>query len=247
MSLLLTRRSSRLNYTKTREIRDLVTQLLAQFAKLTAFLLTLDIRNLSQGTVTEESYAGLTSPPYLRTLSALPGVEDPYFTNGVERNPNPLDPLEMFQSSYDISLAAIVSFIELHMAALAQFPRTIMDNLTAACAITHAIARESIQKQLYPIGITLHILERSRTTLALGYKCFALLSDAIQTVMEKSINHLSQEVASGFTFYLSETLKYTLQSNNPETLQHTKQYRLEHHNISAKRLQWNGALVSTVD
>ncbi|KAJ3567288.1 hypothetical protein NPX13_g6822 [Xylaria arbuscula] len=225
----------RLNYTKTREIRDLVTQLLAQFAKLTAFLLTLDVHNLAQGAVTEESYTGLMSPSYLRIVAVLSGAEDPYFTNGVERNPDPLDPVEIFQSSYGVSLATVVSFIELHLVALAQFPRIVMDNLTSACAITHAIIRECAQKQAHPIG-TAPIMERSRISLALGYKCFTLLSGAIKTAMEKSINHLSQEVASSFAFYLSDTLKYTLQSNNPETLQHTQLYRQEHPQVPPQHI-----------
>ncbi|KAI0434002.1 hypothetical protein F5Y09DRAFT_350094 [Xylaria sp. FL1042] len=222
----------RLNYAKTREIRDLITQLLAQFAKLTSFLLTLDIRNLSQGTTTEESFAGLMSPHYLRVLSALPHPEEPYLVNGVERNPNPLDPLEMFQSSYGASLTMLVSFIEDHVTALPQFPRIIMDNLNASCFLVQAIVRESLQKHAYPVGVSQSILERSRNSLALGYKCFILLSNAIDTVMEKSINTLSQENATTYAFYASEILRHTLQGNHPEAVQRVQQYRNEHPQVS---------------
>ncbi|KAK5627808.1 hypothetical protein RRF57_003523 [Xylaria bambusicola] len=219
------------NHTKTKETRELIAQLFAQFAKLTAFLLTLDVRNLSQGTITEESFTGLMSPPYLRMLSTLPSAEEPYHNNGVERNLNPLDPFEVFQSSYGVSLATVISFIESHIPALAQFPRIIMDNLTAICFIAHAITRESFQKQLYPIGIPQGILERSRTSLALGYKCFTLLSNVLEEVMEKSINSLSQEIPANFNFFSSEILRHSLHSGHAAALQRIQQYREEHPHI----------------
>ncbi|KAI1422322.1 hypothetical protein F5Y12DRAFT_717436 [Xylaria sp. FL1777] len=218
----------RLNYTKTKEIRDLITQLLAQFAKLTAFLLSLDIRNLSQGITTEESFTGLMSPHYLRVLPALPHPEEPYLVNGVERNPNPLDPIEMFQSSYGASMVMLASFIEFHVTALPQYPRIIMDNLTASCFAVQAILRENVQKQAYSVGVPPGILERSRNSLALGYKCFILYSSAIDTVMEKSINTLSQENATSCTFSSSEILRHSLQGNHPEAIQRVQQYRDGH-------------------
>ncbi|KAI0455620.1 hypothetical protein F5B21DRAFT_503179 [Xylaria acuta] len=234
----------RLSYTKTKEIRDLITQLLAQFAKLTAFLLTLDIRNLSQGTTTEESFAALMSPHYLRVLSALPHPEDPYFINGVECNPNPLDPFEVFQSSHGASLAAVVSFIEHHTTALPKFPRIIMENLVSCCFIVQSIARESQQKRLYPAGVPQIILGRSRKNLALAYRCFTLISCGIETVMEKSINNLSQENAGSIIFYLSEILKHSLQGDHPEAVQRVEQYTQEHPHViplyvcEAMALEW---------
>ncbi|KAI1752847.1 hypothetical protein F4782DRAFT_546176 [Xylaria castorea] len=233
----------RLSYTKTKEIRDLITQLLAQFAKLTAFLLTLDIRNLSREIATEESFAGLMSPHYLRVLSALPHPEDPYFVNGVERNPNPLDPFEIFQSSYGASLAAVVSFIEHHTTVLPKFPRIIMENLVSCCFIVHAIVRESHQKRVYSAGVPQNILERSRENLALAYKCFTLVSSAIETVMEKSINNFSQDNAASITYYLPEILKHSLQGDHPEAVQRVEQHGREHPRVipyvcEAMALEW---------
>ncbi|KAI0481445.1 hypothetical protein F4859DRAFT_419896 [Xylaria cf. heliscus] len=234
----------RLGYTKTKEIRDIITQLLAQFAKLTAFLLTLDIRNLSQGITTEESFTGLMSPNYLRVLSALPRPEDPYFINGVERNPNPLDPFEVFQSNYGASLAAVVSFVEHHTTALPKYPRIIMDNLVFCCFIVQSIVRESYHKQLYSAGVPQSILERSQKNLALAYKCFILISKAIETVMEKSINNLSQENAASITFYLSEILKHSLSGDHSEAVQRVQQYSQEHPQViplyicEAVALEW---------
>ncbi|KAI0097657.1 hypothetical protein GGR51DRAFT_465287 [Nemania sp. FL0031] len=225
----------RLSYTKTREIRDLVTQLLAQFAKLTAFLLNLDIRNLSSQRTSEETFCSLMSPPYLRVLSHLPHSEEPYLANSVERSPNSLDPLETFQSSYNTSLATIVSFIEYHTTSLPQFPRVIMDNLLSSCLIVSSIVRDSFQKQVYPLGTPENILERSRTSLIQGYECFILLSSAVDMVMEKSINNLSQENATNISYCASEILKYTLQANyHPEAAQRVQQYRKEHPQVPAQ-------------
>ncbi|RWA14040.1 hypothetical protein EKO27_g1099 [Xylaria grammica] len=226
----------RMNYTKTKEIRDLITQLLAQFAKLTAFLLTLDINNLSRGATTEESFAGLMSPHYLRALSALPHTEDLYLVNGVERLPNPLDPLEIFQSSYNTSFSTVVAVIEYHATALPQFPRIIMDNLVAICSIVQSIVKDSFQKQSYPISVTSNILERSRRSLTLGYRCFTLLSSAIDTVMEKSINSLSPENATAISYYSSEILRHSLQSSHPEAIQRVQQYRQEHSQVPSEHI-----------
>ncbi|KAJ8130325.1 hypothetical protein O1611_g3307 [Lasiodiplodia mahajangana] len=224
----------RLGYTKTREIRDLITQLLAQFAKLTAFLLNLDMRNLSSQRTSEETFSGLMSPHYLRVLSHLPHSEEPYLANSVERCPNPLDPLEVFQSSYNTSLATIVSFIEYHTTTLPQFPRIIMDNLLCSCLIVSSIVRDSFQKQVYPMGVPQSVLERSRTSLVQGYECFILLSSAIDVVMEKSINNLSQENATSISYCSSEILKYTLQASyHPEAVQRVQQYRQEHPQVPA--------------
>ncbi|KAJ2985180.1 hypothetical protein NUW58_g5673 [Xylaria curta] len=242
----------RLNFTKTKEIRDLITQLLAQFAKLASLLLTLDIHTLKQGILTEEIFAGLASPHYLRILSTLPPPEDPYFVNDVERNPNPLEPLEVFQTSYGTSLAAVVSFIEQHTAALPQFPRIIMDNLVSTCYVVQAIVRESYQKKIYSAGVPQNILERSQDSLALGYKCFTLLSGAISTVMEKSINSLSQENTTSITFYLSEILKHSLQGDHPEAVQHVRQYGKEHPQVitpymcEAIALEWRFEIYCTL-
>ncbi|KAI0969306.1 hypothetical protein F4678DRAFT_439977 [Xylaria arbuscula] len=224
----------RLNFEKTKEPRDLITQLLAQFAKLTAFLLALDTRNLSQGTITEESFAVVMSPPYLRTLSTLPHPEDPYLTNGVESGPNPSDPLEIFQSSYGASLDMLVSFIEQHATALPHFARIIMDNITNSCFSVQAILRECVPRQAHSPGLSQSILERSQNNLALGFKCFTLLSNAIDMVIEKSINTLSPETAGSFTFYTSEILKHTLQGNHIAATQRIQQYREEYPQVAPK-------------
>ncbi|KAI1743518.1 hypothetical protein F4680DRAFT_347067 [Xylaria scruposa] len=234
----------RLSYTKTKEIRDLITQLLAQFAKLTAFLLTLDIRNLSQDMTTEESLSGLMSPHYLRVLSALPHPEDSYFVDGVERNPHPMDPFEIFQSSYGASLTTVLSFIELHTSVLPKFPRIIMETLASCCFIVHSIVRESHQKRNYSAGVPQSILRRSQENLVLAYKCFILVSSAIETVMEKSINNLSQENATNITYSLPEILRYSLQGDHPGAAHRVEQHGREHPRVissyvyEAMALEW---------
>ncbi|KAI1824914.1 hypothetical protein F4861DRAFT_224655 [Xylaria intraflava] len=236
--------SLRLNYTKTREIRDLIVQLLAQCGKLTAFLMNMDIASLSQGTVTEESLTGLVSPQYLRVLAALPHTEEPYVINGAERIPNPLDPLEVFQSSHSTSLAVVSTFIEYHTTALPSFPRIVLDHLVCCCAVVQAIVRDSVQKQAAPVGLSQNVLERSRKNLVLGFKCFSLFSGAIDLAIEKWINNLSPENANSIIFYSSDLLKYGLRSNYPEAMQRIQKYSQEHpqvppqHVCDAIATQW---------
>ncbi|KAI1179999.1 hypothetical protein F4777DRAFT_574284 [Nemania sp. FL0916] len=234
----------RQGYTRPKETRDLITQLLAQFAKLTAFLLNLDVHHLSRRTPSEEDFAGLMSPPYVRVFSLLPHPDEPYISNGVERIPNPLDPLEVFQSSRGSSLATLVSFIEYHTTALPQFPRILLDNLCIACLASHSIVRDSLQKQFYSAGVSQDILERSRSNLVLGYRCFGLFSSAMNIVMEKSINNLSQDNAGHISHYTSEILKHSLQGSHPEAIEQVQKYRQEHHQVpqqyacEAMALEW---------
>lgn len=241
--VLTTNDPSRLHYTKTKEIRDLVNQLLAQFAKLAALFLAFDVSTLSQG-VTEESLAGLMSPNYLRTLAALPPFEEPYLANGVERNTPPSNPIEIFQSGYGTSLATVISFVEYHTTALSRSPKMIMDNLMASCYVVQPIIRDAFQKQAYPTNVPQSILDRSRDNLTLGYKCFNLLSNAIDTVIEKSINTLSQENATNMAIYSSEILKHVLQSHHPEAILRVQQYRQESPQVApqyvceAMALEW---------
>ncbi|GAP89275.1 putative ubiquitin carboxyl-terminal hydrolase [Rosellinia necatrix] len=224
----------RLNYTKAKNTRGYIAELLAQFAKLSAFLLNLDIRNLAQGVTTEESFTALVSPQYLRVLSALPHPDDLYLSNGAERNPNLLSPLEVFQSGHGVSLTAVISFIQSHIAALPRFPRIAMDNLVPSCMLVHSIVRESVQKQGYTAGLPQNILERSRNSLVLGYRCFTLLSSAVDTVIDKSINTLSQENATNITYYLSELLKHSLQGTHTEAIERVQQYRQDYPQVPSQ-------------
>ncbi|KAI8626853.1 hypothetical protein F5Y19DRAFT_487407 [Xylariaceae sp. FL1651] len=222
--------AQRLGYTKSREVRDFITQSLAQFAKLTAFLLAIDIRKLSLGPITDENDLDLMCPIYLRTMALFPHQDDPYLANGygAERNFNSLDPLEAFQSSQGGSLASLISFIEHHTTALPQFPRKIVDHLTASCFVAHSIMRDSYQKQSCSTGFPQPILERSRKNLILGYKCFALASNALDAVIEKSINNLSQDNAAHLAFYSSEILKFSLHGSHPDATKRIQQHRQEH-------------------
>jgi ubiquitin carboxyl-terminal hydrolase 34 len=203
---------------------------------LTAFLLVIDVRNLSHGPVTEESLADLMCINYLRTLAGFPHPEDPYLANGVERNLHPLDPFVIFQSSQGCSLGVLVSFMEYHTTILSQYPRKVMDHLTPSCYLVHAIVRDSLSTQ--------GTLERSRTNLALGYKCFSLLSNAIDMVIEKTINSLSHDNAQHLIQYSSLILKYSLQGSHPEAMQRVQQYRQEHpqvpylYTVQAIALEW---------
>ncbi|KAI2637445.1 hypothetical protein GGS21DRAFT_479490 [Xylaria nigripes] len=221
--------SIRLSYVKTKELRDLIAQLLAKFARLTAFLLTIDLYSLSQGILTEDKFAALVCPQYLRVLATLPHTEDSYLAaSGVERNPNILDPLEVFQSSHGASLAAVINLIEFHTTVLLQFPRIVLDHLVGCCLVAQSIVRDSVQKQASPVNYPQSILERSHRNLVLAFKCFSLFSGTIDVVMEKSINNLSPENASNIIFYSSDLLKYGLRGGHPEAVERHQKYTLHH-------------------
>ncbi|KAI1818721.1 hypothetical protein GGS20DRAFT_526616 [Poronia punctata] len=218
----------RLNYSKSHEVRDVIARLLAQFAKLTAFLLATDIQTLSQGAKTEETFAALMSPNYIRTLASFTHPDDPYIINGPDRIPDVSDPFTTFQSAPGGSLDVIVSFIEYHTDALAQAPRRIMGHLAASCYLAHSILKESAQKPAYALGASPDATERPPVNMAMGYKCFTLLSGAIDTVIEKFTNNLPQDHATNLITFTSEILKYALQSTTPQAVQHIQQYTEAH-------------------
>ncbi|KAI1435773.1 hypothetical protein GGR50DRAFT_693844 [Xylaria sp. CBS 124048] len=223
--------SLRLNYAKTREIRDLVTQLLAQFAKLTAFLLNMDLYNLSQGNLTEESFVELVCPQYLRILAALPHTEEAYFANGGERNPSPLDPLEVFQSNGGASMTSLSTLVKHQTTALPRFPRIILDQLVCCCSVVQSIVRDSVLMQSSSVALAANLLERSQKNISLAFPIFRMVSDAIDLVMEKSINNLSPENANSLIFYSSDMLKHSLRGNHPEAMQRIQKYNQEHPHV----------------
>ncbi|KAI0200761.1 hypothetical protein F4808DRAFT_151120 [Astrocystis sublimbata] len=234
----------RMSFPKTNEIRDLITQSLAHFAKLVDFLLTIDNRSLSQGIATEENFAMLLSPHYLRVLSTFPHPEEAYSADGAERNLVSLDPFDVFQSSHGASLAAVVSFIEHHVAALPNYPRTIMENLVCCCYLVQAVVKRSYQTHVsWPTAGPQGIGESARQNLVLGHKCFNLISSAMETLMDKSINSLSQDNATSIIVPLSDILKHCLGGSHSEALQRVEQHGQEHPGVmrytpEAIALEW---------
>jgi len=219
---------SRLTFTKSHEARELIARSLAQFAKLTAFLLATDVQTLLQQGITEESSAALMSPNFLRVLAGFTSLEDPYLVNGADHVSESLNPMTVFQSTQGGSMDVLVSFIEFHSNALSQCPRRIVTHLAYSAYLANSIVRDTTHKLAYVAGISPSTADRLRVNLVLGYKCFTLLSDAIDVVIEKFTNSLSQENATSLISSTSEILKWTLQGASDEALQYAQQYVKDH-------------------
>ncbi|KAI1326375.1 hypothetical protein F5Y16DRAFT_375096 [Xylariaceae sp. FL0255] len=228
---------------KHRETRTLISRSFVQFAKLAAIFTATDDLFLSQTTVKEASDLDLMSSQYLRVLGTFPIRNEIYIVNGHEadRNSSPLEPLDAFQSSQEGSLTTLLSLIEHHNNALSQFPRKVMDNITAISGIAFTILRDSSVRLSMHAPLSQDLLDRHRDNLGLAYKCFGLISNALDAVIEKSVNSLIPEHITQLSYHLCEMLRFALQSGPADTLHLIQDYRQEHPHLP---FQWINDAVS---
>ncbi|KAI0395296.1 hypothetical protein F5Y17DRAFT_423819 [Xylariaceae sp. FL0594] len=214
----------RLPFTKPREAKELIGRALVPFARLTAFLLGMDMQTLLQEGLTEENSAALMSPGYMRALASFKGLEDGYLSNGPDHNPKRLDSITVFQSTPGGSFDVLFSFIEHHSNALSQSPRKIAINLTSCGFLASSIVQDAAQRASFESDTDPATVDRLRANLVLGYKCFTLLSNALDLIIEKFTNNLSSEHATGLIGATSELLKYSLQGNSDEVTRFIQQF-----------------------
>ncbi|KAI1500599.1 ubiquitin carboxyl-terminal hydrolase [Biscogniauxia marginata] len=225
----------RQSYTKIREMRDMLTQIVGLYARLTAFLLAVDCRTLEFVATTEGTELDLMSPNFMRFFGHMMLRDENHLVNGYgsDGSSDLLETLEQFQKGPGgPSVAKLVRFAELHRGILLRFPKKTMENLSASSIVMSSIVRESYQKPSFVAGLPQSILDRSRANLALGHRFFNIVSSTLAVVVEKSINHLAQEIASNITGCLTEILRYSLHGSHTEAAELVQGHRQEHPGVA---------------
>ncbi|KAI0015938.1 ubiquitin carboxyl-terminal hydrolase [Xylariomycetidae sp. FL0641] len=222
----------RFSYAKSKESRDLILEVLAQFAELSSFFLSIDLRTLSLVAEAEDIELDLICLPLLRVLALLI-AQNPSQEYAPPNLPDLQVSLECFLSRKWGPLQRIISFAELHQAFLQRFPKRVMENLSTASTLLQSIARRSHQKSTISLG-SASVSPEHAEIMSLGRKFFAIVSDALDAVIDKSINSLHQECGTLLCSSLGELLRLGLQDQNTETIDLIQKHCHEHPQVSAQ-------------
>lgn len=208
----------RYGLSKSIQTREIVGQLLVQIARLSAFLFAIDCRTLTQATGPEDAEYDLVSPSFLRLLGSVNMKDDDQLANGFvyPNNLGLLDSLHIFQASSADLLGQLNRFTESITANVLQSPKKVMDGLVGVSWLMDSLVRDSYKKHVFPGDIEPELLNRSRKNLDYGTSYFRIVSDAIDLVVDKSINNLGSETAATLISTLASILKYSLLSGTPE-------------------------------
>ncbi|KAL7626866.1 hypothetical protein AAE478_003640 [Parahypoxylon ruwenzoriense] len=220
-------------YSKIRDTREIVNQLFVQIARLTGFLLAIDCRTLTQVTNNEDGDFDLISPVFVRLFSNVALKDDGQLPNGYHfpNNGGMPETLEVLQASNDGLLSQLSRFTDLLTSNLLRSPKKVMDNLVGVSWLMESLIRDSLKKQSYPGNYSPTSIDRSRKNLVLGLNFFATVSNAIDVVVEKSINNLGPETATSLISCLTNILKYSLHGNSAEAAQLVQDHRQQHPDV----------------
>ncbi|KAI1340566.1 ubiquitin carboxyl-terminal hydrolase [Xylariaceae sp. FL0016] len=217
---------------KGRETRDIVTPLFNLFARMTAFLLSIDVMTLSNVVISEGADLDLVSPPFLRVLGCATTPRDEPNGYGAESQSQLVESLQVFQS-INPSLHNLGRFVELNASILPRFPKKSMDHLASSCVLWEGIARESYQVQTFHAGVSRAILERCHSILNLVHDCFNTTSRALEEMLGKSINILPIDSAVIIMQYLSNLLRWSLHGKHNDAIELLQRYSREHSELPA--------------
>ncbi|KAI1464645.1 uncharacterized protein F4812DRAFT_149220 [Daldinia caldariorum] len=198
---------------KSNHTRDIVSQMFAQIARLTRFLIVVDCRTLLQLTKEEGSDFDLISPNFLRLFGNITSKEENNpITNGYISGTHPgvLEPLDILQSRCDGLLAYLHQFTELITSNLIRFPKKVMDNLVGVAWLTECLLRDSHRKLSPPNYYSPATLECSRKNMVFGLKFFVTVSEAMDIVIEKFINNLGSDTAMSLINSLTSIFRSSL-------------------------------------
>ncbi|KAI1808395.1 hypothetical protein F4811DRAFT_559152 [Daldinia bambusicola] len=204
---------------KSNHTRDIVSQMFAQIARLTRFLLE------------EGSDFDLISPNFLRLFGNVTSKEENNpIANGYisGTHPGALEPLDILQARSDGLLTYLSRFTELITSNLTRFPKKVMDNLVGAAWLTECLLRDSHRKLSPPNFYSPAVLERSRKNMVFGLKFFATVSEAMDIVIEKFINNLGSDTAMSLINSLTSIFRSSLSNDIIEAAQMLEDHREMH-------------------
>ncbi|KAK3357400.1 hypothetical protein B0T25DRAFT_452553 [Lasiosphaeria hispida] len=202
------------------------------FAKLTAFFLELDLKALRSAMDGEQrSLPDFISPYYTQALGSLTRRDEFQQLNNADEpwqsGSELTDILDAFQN-YHTSLGGSLVYVK-HMAqALSELvPRflRLTDQLGHLCILTSNILCLSHRRAQ---SLNLHAADQARGNLSRGYAFFKTISAALGSIIEKHVNHLSQDGASNLLMSLTEIYQYCLGTDRIVPADIIKEHRQSH-------------------
>ncbi|KAI1212482.1 uncharacterized protein F4807DRAFT_450526 [Annulohypoxylon truncatum] len=232
-------------YSKSTQTREIISQMFTQIARLTGFLLNVDCRTLAYATSKEDVDFDSICPSFLKLFGSLTSKDDNQLTNSYHlANPGFSELLDVLQANSDGLQAQLARFTDLLTNNLLRSPKRVMDSLAGASMLMDSLVRDSRRKLSYHGAYPPVALERARRNLAYGLDFFRAVADALDVVIEKSINNLSSETVVSLTASLSPILKFSLLGSNAEADRLMQDHRQQHPNLpeqftpEAMNLEW---------
>ncbi|KAI5863136.1 hypothetical protein GGS23DRAFT_568448 [Durotheca rogersii] len=217
-------------YAKSRDIRIIVGQVFVQVARLTGFLLAIDCRTLTQVASNEGRDFDLISPMFFRMFSNIAFKDSEQPPNGCHfaTSLGLSETLDVLQASHDGLFGEMSRLTSLLTSNLLRSPKKVVDNLAGVSWLVESYMRDSCKKLSYPANYSPASVDRSRANMAQGLNFFATVSNAMDVVIEKSINNLAAETATTLISSLTTILKYSLHGDSIEANQLVQDHRQQH-------------------
>lgn len=220
---------------KNPHTREHLGPLFSLLAQLTAHLVKLDIR-LLQGMATSEEVSEfeLVSPYMMNTLGNITRKDETQIYNGYAMDAalDSTDMLNIFQRescrelAHELSggadggtMAKLVRFAELLSGMLTRFPRKTIEFSARLCCLAESISTDSCQQISYVTGTSNGLSQRADKNLTLSVRLFKTVSAALELVVERSVNHLSADLAPNFLNHLTGILAAGLKGESQDALE----------------------------
>lgn len=174
---------------------------------LTAFLIDLDIRTMRHAlSVNEPRIPDLVSPSYIHALGMISRREEIHFQQSQTQNFDPdfsyadeitelLGVFQAFHSNQGGSMAYLAKLGQLHSELISLFPK-LSENLGYISSLMANLTRESSDVIKNEDRYNIEEVEQCKGSIARAYQYFETMSTTLSTIIEKHVNHLSQDSAT---------------------------------------------------
>lgn len=212
------------------------------FARLAAFFVLVDTQVLADAVSDSDAMdtgrvPELFSSSYLSALHALTRRDEPRILNsrafpGPWLLPDGISNLvQRFQTMRGGSLQALTDLVEVQIKMMEKFPR-LVDLPGAACQVASDIVWETERRLHFP-GQPQQVTDNLNQRLSQGHQFFILVTQALHLAVEKLVNHLTTEGASGQILSLTDIYQCALRSDHEKAAEILSDHRQKHPDLPA--------------
>lgn len=222
--------------------RQPVTKFHIAFAKLAAFFVLMDTQTLKDAV--SDSVAmdrgripELFSSSYLAGLHTLTRRDEPRIlinreAQGAWSRPDGVSELvQRFQTMDGGSLQALTDLVEMQVKLMEKFPR-LVDLPGPACQMASDIIWET-ERSLHDPDQSEHVVEELKQRLAQGHRFFLLVTQTLSVAVDKPVNHLTTEGASGQILSLTDIYQCALRGDHEMATEALSAHQQQHPQLPA--------------
>ncbi|KAL1852073.1 hypothetical protein VTK73DRAFT_9286 [Phialemonium thermophilum] len=207
-------------YPRNRNLRRDIFVFFRLFARLTAYFVESDLKELRHGSPDDDYVPDLISPGYINALALLTRKEESNLHatqlnigettwSYAQEAAEILAAFKNYHANQGTSLAFLMKLGQLETEIIPRFPKVI-EGLGMLCCLTSNICRESFRKTQDLAGYPHHEIEQAKSDISRGYQFFIVMSTTLSTVIDRYVNHLSHESALNQLSALAEIYQICL-------------------------------------